>query len=431
MFGQAIFAFRSNINALRDFVDVIEPVLQEKTQSVLQQRAEILAPLLLAFKKLEWPSEANSPKVDDEKLKQLCDELKITVTVVEGPDKGRSVDISGEDISQFSEAMQSLVKTLRHTNLLYESSLISLSSMAESFLASLLHRYFETYPEAVGIREKVFSLQDLRQLGSIEDARKSLVDSTVENILRGSFEDWLKFLREQAKLSMGYLAMDPLIEIFQRRNLLVHNAGVVNSIYTSRVAASFREQWKIGEHITVPRDYLDNAIALVELNFLLIAAELWKKLEPNSEERSELLLEISLDHLLAERWEVAEGLSFFVKNDKQTLERLQLMGQVNYWQTFKWRNRFEEVRSEVEKADFSAKEPLFQLALAALQDDLDKFFELLPEVLDSKRLSLDHLDRWPIFRGIRPTERYGLFMMQRKALSANQAAGQSGGENVA
>jgi hypothetical protein len=290
-----------------------------------------------------------------------------------------------------------------------------------------LHRSFETYPEAIGTREKVFSLQDLRELGSIEDARKSLIDSAVENILRGSFEDWLKFLREQVKLSLGYLSTDHLVEIFQRRNLLIHNAAVVNSIYVSRVAAPLREKWKVGERIAVPRHYLGNAIALVELNFLLIAAELWKKLEPGNQRRSDLLVEINFDHLLAERWEIAEGRSLFVKNDKQALERSQLIGQVNYWQTFKWSNRSEEVRPEIEKADFSAKEPLFQLALAALRDDLDKLFEILPEVLDSKKLSLDELDRWPIFRAIRSTERFELFMAQRTVLSASEGAIQQGG----
>lgn len=443
MFGPAISAFRTNINALRDFVDVIDPVLHEKTKVLLEERKESLAPLALIFVKdleLLGGSIRELVGTEDERFKQhsevierycteierRCEELKVAVTIVEGADKRQSMRISGEGVNQFLEALQSYLKAYKRRDLLYESSLISLSSMAEWFLAALLHGYFETYSDAVGTGDKAFSLQDLREFGSIEDARKSLTDSTVENILRGSFEDWHKFLKERLKLNMGYLDMERLVEFFQRRNLLVHNAGIVNSIYINRVAAPLRKQCTVGEHIKVPADYLDDAIALVELNFLLIAAELWKKLEPGSQERSELLIEISFNHLIAERWEIAKGLSFFVKNDKQALESYRLKAQLNYWQALKWQDRFEEVRSEVEKVDFSAKDPLFRLALAALRDDLDNFFELLPDVLNSKKLSLDDLEIWPIFRTIRSIERYGLFIAQRKTLSPPETTPQEG-----
>ena len=185
MFVPAISTFRDNINALRDFVDVIEPVLHEKTQALVQQREAHLAPLLLMMKNLALPSEPEISEVSDEELRRRCDDLKITVTVSEPSENKRSAEITGEGVPQLTEALRSFIKTLRRMDHLYESSLISLSSMTEWFLASLLQRYFETYPESVGTREKVFSLQDLRQIGSIEDARKGLIDSTVENILHG------------------------------------------------------------------------------------------------------------------------------------------------------------------------------------------------------------------------------------------------------
>ena len=55
MFVPAISTFRDNINALRDFVDVIEPVFHEKTQALVQQREAHLAPVLLMMKNLSVP----------------------------------------------------------------------------------------------------------------------------------------------------------------------------------------------------------------------------------------------------------------------------------------------------------------------------------------------------------------------------------------
>ena len=37
-------------------------------------------------------------------------------------------------------------------------------------------------------------------------------------------------------------------------------------------------------------------------------------------------------------------------------------GLLNYWQSVKWQGRFESIQKEVEQADFSAKDPLYQLA---------------------------------------------------------------------
>jgi hypothetical protein len=156
----------------------------------------------------------------------------------------------------------------------------------------------------------------------------------------------------------------------------------------------------------VDRPYLDEAIARFERCFTLIAAELWKQLDPCDEERGKVLVKIAYEHLLAERWDVAEGLSYFTMHDKQLPERDQLMGTVNYWQSLKWQGRFEEVQEEIAAADFSAKDELFRLAQLALLDREEEFFELLPSVLDSEKLPRRALAEWPLFREMRGSSEY-------------------------
>src|SRR5258706_806350 len=137
------------------------------------------------------------------------------------------------NIEEASESAQQLYsKTEKQKELLYKSSLINLTSTVELFLSQLLHFYFDRFPDAVGSEIKFFSLDDLKSLGSIEDAKKHLIESKVEAVLRESLEDWLRFWKERVKLSMGYMdtVRDQLIEVYQRRNLLIHNGGRVNSI---------------------------------------------------------------------------------------------------------------------------------------------------------------------------------------------------------
>ncbi len=206
-------------------------------------------------------------------------------------------------------------------------------------------------------------------------------------------------------------------EIFQRRNIVVHNGGVVNSIYMSKVAPELRENISINDRINVTQNYLDESINLFESNFILIAAELWKKLLPEDDNRSSLLNEIALEHIVAERWIIGENLSYFLMNDKGLPEISQLIGKMNYWQSKKWQGKYDEIKDEIENFDLSAKDLRFLLAWYALTEKKEQFFKLLPQVMKNEIITYDSLKNWPIFRGMRKKPNFYLFAKQIKKSS--------------
>lgn len=128
--------------------------------------------------------------------------------------------------------------TSSHSGILYQNSLISLVSAGEWFLSQILHSQFDQYPNSAGIADKTLKLSDLQTFENMEDAQQHLIEQRVEDVLRGSFEEWISFLKNQFKLEMGYIEkwQHKLVEIIQRRNLLVHNGGNINSIYRRKVA---------------------------------------------------------------------------------------------------------------------------------------------------------------------------------------------------
>lgn len=351
------------------------------------------------------------------KLKDLLGE-DIQIKIIKFDKNGIQClfDPPAEDKHSTIKAATSLKKSVKRDEFLYQNSLLNLIGIGEWFLSQILRLYFSKFPDAVGVDEKFFSLKNLQEIGSIEDARKCLIDSKIENIMRGNFEDWMKFFKEHMKLSMGYLKDEEkkLKEVFQRRNLLVHNGGAVNAIYFAKVPLELREGLVIGEKIRVDKTYLSNAIDAFEKNFILIGSELWKKLEPENEKRSKLLKKFSFEHLVNERWSVAESLSFFVKEDKRTPEINQLYGLMNYWQAIKWQDRYESIRKDVESFDCSAKDELFQLFHLALTDKDQEFFIFLQKILEAGKLKYNELDTWPIFREVRKCEKYQQFRDQHK-----------------
>ena len=110
---------------------------------------------------------------------------------------------------------------------------------------------------------------------------------------------------------MGYLDpyKDDLAEIFQRRNLIVDNGSVVHSVYLNKVSASLRIGVKVGDELKVTPEYLEAAIDRIEVGFILIAAELWKKLDAGDERRATTLNDdIVMPRLAEGRWTLQKEL---------------------------------------------------------------------------------------------------------------------------
>jgi hypothetical protein len=405
MFDSAIRQFSEHLDTLRDFTNLAGPFLARKHREQAQKSAKDLLPLALAFHRMNPEKFPLPDGLSEEDLSIAEASLELRV---DSPDTNQTqgVHIGFRDQDQakaFHQAIRAVHRRQSQLKHLHNTSLITLASTTEWFLSQVLHAYFDRFPDAVEGKEKAFSLEDLKSFDSIDQARSYLVDCYVEQVLRGSFEDWLAFLRQRIKLHMGYIEphVQELSEIFQRRNLIVHNGGVVNNIYMAKVPPCLREGVQCGDSLEVSRSYLDAAISLFERCYVLVAAELWKKIDRDDPDRGAALIEVAYAHLLAERWPVAEGLSCFTMNDAGLPERDRLIGTVNYWQSLKWQGRLDEARSDVELADFSAKEQVFQLAQFALLDNVDAFFELLPHALETGSLPKGALTEWPLFRHMR------------------------------
>lgn len=389
--SQGIKHYSDNLNALREFVEVLGPVLQKRSLSSIVQHRALLKSTNTMLNQTKSKIQDIS-KNDFESVATLKDVMSSIVTLEKA-------------VSTTGKAISTTEKAIYHHKLLYRVSLITLVSTAEWFVSELLHAFFELHPGASGIDKKSLSFKKIKELGSVDGVRTYLLNKKIEDVLRGSIEGWLKFLEEKLNLSMNYIdqeVRDKLVETSQRRNLLVHNGGKVNSIYQTRVAEHLRWQ-DPSDMVEVPEKYLSERIGTFESAFILIGAELWKQQKSSDEKRYEVLSEITRHHLQAERWEIARSLAQFGMNDKQLPELNQLIQRFNYWQCQKWLGCFDEVESEVRKIDLSAKEPRFRLGQLALLDNDTDFTNLAKKMIEKKELTKKDLQSWPIFQEMRKT----------------------------
>lgn len=419
MFSDYIESFARTLDGLRSFIDLVQPFLDKKGREARKRGAGNLAPLILGFAQ-DNPSLLKKLGLTESQLRKTFDgDIKIKKGKG-GEEPLFSISVSGPQSRAFDESMIEITRASQRISLLYQNSLISLISAVECFLSQIIHKYYYVVPDALSNKDKVLSFDDLKNFGSVEDARTYLIENKVEELMRKSFKDWISFFRTQANLSMSYLEpyMDKLVETCERRNLLVHNAGIVNTIYISKVSAELRKGIKKGKKIRLTRKYLDESIDYFELYSILIAAELWKKLKPNDDKRAEILGDISYNHLRIYRWTVSEGLSYFMMMDKKAKEPFQLNGTLNYWQSIKRQGRWDEVKEAATSEDFSAKGIRYQLGQLALLEKKKEFFDLVPIALSGEEITLEELREFPIFVDMRKDRRFSKYKKKKKPLEA-------------
>jgi len=404
MLEKSIIQFCRNLEGLRDFVEVIDGFLDEKIKEDINIDTMGFAPLVLAMAESD-PEEFNLSDKQKEKLRsEFGDNISIEFEEKEGGSKGGyKINVGDEGKKRFSSALERIQKQDSRRKNLYHSSLISLVSNVECFISELIHHHYKKNPNAIGAKDKVLSLEDLKSFGSVDDAISHIIEGKVESVLRGSFDDWIKALKKDLNLSMGYIAehRDSLLEACLRRNLLVHNNGTVNTIYLKNIPDSISDVPSVGKRLTVSSGYLEDNISNFEKCFILAASELWKKEDPKNSLRGSLLTKIAYDHLEKERWDVSGSLSFFVMGDKGLSESSRLTAQINYWQAKKWGGDFESVRKDIEDSDFSAKDQIYSFAKYLLLDKLDDAMSLIPMLLDTKTIDLDDVFSWPLLKILR------------------------------
>lgn len=246
-FTSAIHRFSSNLSDLREFSETVESLVANRK-----------------LKKLEaGPVHFNRP----ENASCQFDVKPNPVSSLPTPGGGN------EDNS-----LSAIVRSESNSQHLQRVSLISLVSVVESFMYQLLHWFFQKHPSAVTAQEKQFTFEELSGFSNLDDARAYLMCWKIENLLRGSYENWIEYFRGQHKLELSEIAKhhEYLVENFQRRHLLVHNDGVVNQIYLSRVDKSLTRPEMLNKKLAVSREYLFSAIDRFESSFLQLAFELWE-----------------------------------------------------------------------------------------------------------------------------------------------------------
>ncbi|MFA9144876.1 hypothetical protein [Bacillus safensis] len=406
--------FSKNLDVVQSFLASLEKMMEfnkvggelEKIDK-LKEVKDVSKKIAAILEKLKHSENNLSPEIIEE-LNGDFDLGDISVT------GGNSLKISFRD-SDVGEGFAEFIKISDLSNkqvaMIYTSSLINLVVYFELLANKLIQMRLENYPETMNIKQKMLSFKEIEDIGSIEEAKKYLIQQEVISLMNSGFLTWMEYFKRNFKVEVkgSSAPLDKINEIFSRRHLYVHNEGIVSSIYLSRVKAEYKGEAKLGKKLKISEAYLLDSLEAIKSFGLLLALETWRREEKESEDRHEFILDFGFGTMKNKEWKISSELYYFLLNEQKITSGTLYMAKMNYWLCMKNLGRLEDFRSEIEAEDFSALDPAFIICREALLDNYDKLFSMLDNQLGYS-IKLKELENWPIFEDLRNHEKYQEFI---------------------
>jgi hypothetical protein len=285
------------------------------------------------------------------------------------------------------------------------SFVVTLVSEFDAFLSAILRTFYSLHPESLSSSQRTMTYAELTEFPSIEAAREHVLEKDIETFLRSSHTEQFDTLENKVGISLRKnLAIWPtFIELTERRNLFVHNQGVVNRLYIDNCKRAGYDCSGVskGDTLEVSSHYFATAHETLHELGVKLAHVLWRKLMPETDDKADAHLAgtVMYDLLVQKRYKQVRALSEFAlgtfKKVGSDYFRKALI--VNRAQAFIWDGKREEGLHVLEKQDWSAAKDEFHVCVSALKGNIDETVAFMRSLGTSERPGKTGYREWPVF----------------------------------
>lgn len=291
--------------------------------------------------------------------------------------------------------------------LLLSSLLVTVVSEFEILIGNLIREFLTRYPQALESIDRKYTWKEIAGFDSMDEFREIVIERAVDQTLRGSNQDWMDLISRRFKVAIPSLCKQPEFqEIFQRRHLIVHNGGIVNSIYLDKAGPSAKNR-SLGEELSVDINYLNRAADVLLAAGVALLANTTAKLFKQTERYKTVdgvFTHLTYELLQYERFECVILLHDQVSDDFGD-ETGKLVRQVNHWLSQKRLSQLDGELDRIEKWDTRHLGEEFQLARLALLDNHEEALLIVDEIRGTRKLSTELWLEWPLLSELREYER--------------------------
>lgn len=338
----------------------------------------------------------------DTKAKDSLKSMKSLTDKQHGQKDPKSLSISPKNISAFNQFRDSFFNSVIATDIVPKSLFVSMVSQFDTFLYDLMNAIYEIKPELLKASEKVLKPGIILKFKKIESAKTYLIKKEIEDLLRESHLDHMKWLEKTLKipLTSELGGLDQYVEITERRNLLVHADGIVNEHYLSKCTST---KLKENDKLNIRNKYFfDSSNYLYELAILMTEV-IWRKLEPKNTKAVEVLIErLTFDMLKNKRYDlVIKILNYNLK--LKISESTYLVFLINLCLAYKFSGNRKEALKLVNSQDWEAKNSVFRFGSLIILEKYSEAGDLMKKI-DKKDITEKDYQTWPLFKDFRKTK---------------------------
>ena len=290
--------------------------------------------------------------------------------------------------------------------------MVSLVSLYDAYLGNLIKVMYKTCPDLLNDSNKNFSLSEILQFESIEEAKERVIEKEVDAVLRDSHLAQIQWIETKLKLPLrkDLPAFSDFIEITERRNLFVHTNGEVSRQYIKickENQVKGIEKIKIGNHLTATPQYIFHCYnTLFEIGVKL-GHVIWRKLDKTTRVQADNYLnDICFDLLKQNKYELALVLLKFATEVLKTHanQEIKYIFIINKALAYYLTDDKQACIEVLDKEDWSAFAPKFQLAVAVLHDDYATATSYMKMIKDSAPKNI--YGDWPLFTKFRESDEF-------------------------
>jgi hypothetical protein len=305
--------------------------------------------------------------------------------------------------------------------LIAQSLVAACVSSFEVLVGDIAREAFKVNKTALSKSDYEFTLEELSNYDSIEEARAELVNRRVDSLLLGSVDDWSKWCERVLQLDLPSIALGwpETREIFARRNIIVHNEGKVNRRYRAIVAADNARAAAPGaiDELTTDSNYVACAIERILALGMCLVYSTWAKLYPRTAVAAGRWIVSRQESLIYEEmWLATQALTNCLK--RATANRVTVCeSDVNSWLARARLHGPECIRQEVQDWDTSGLEVRFLAYKALLLGDVVRADELVSENIGAHKLTRYEVLTHPIYAELRESHPSYLDIGPAKAIA--------------
>lgn len=316
----------------------------------------------------------------------------------------------------FDRCVNKIQRAKRAGELIYPSFVVSLVSVFDTYLAGLVRIVYDLNDSLYMDSNMKFLYRDLKDIDSVSEVKRNIVDSTIDKLFRDSHVEQIKWFEKVLKLKLTEFSEWPdYVELTERRNLFVHSDGVVSTQYL-KVCDNHKcnvHGLEVGNKLSVDKSYFEKSYRLlffmgVNLTQVVMNVLYNKAYENGDFDRDRILITCVYDLICEKQYEIAIQVSESARaNYYKHAEKEELYIKLNLAQAYKWSGKKEECDKILNNIDTSALHDSLLIPILVLRDQFEQAYAKMQSLgADNEILNKEAYSTWPIFKEIRKKDKF-------------------------